>query len=250
MSKKGVSRFFMTVGSMIILFAFNFINLNLIGCGTDEAETESETEQLTDEEQKNLIRFVEYVLFPTTPYIDKSWVEIVPEEEVAEGEPIDFAAETAAIQQTFNEFYNAYNINSARAVLDTFWSRGIRFQGKLSKATARSYIETRFVEAKRGGGKAAWGPTPELAAFYIRRAYVQAPYPEASAYGFNGPSVSFDGDVVNPFNAITYLYLVKQGGRWLINQLSTVSPPQKYFDDPEYEAPLTTIEWTPLPANR
>ena len=240
-------QFFRAAMSMVALLAFIFINLNLIGCGADETETEDEVGQLTDEERKDLLRFVEYVLFPTTPYIDKSWVEIVPEEEVTEAEPIDFATETAAIQQTFTEFYNAYNANSTRATLGVLWSRGIRFQGKLSASTTRSYIENAFIEAKRAGGTAAWGPTPTLTAFYIRHAHVQAPYPEASAYGFNGPGIIFDSGRASYPSTITYLYLVKQGGRWLINQLSTGSPPQKYFNDPKYKAPATTIDWTPLP---
>ena len=222
MGKKSVSRFFMTTALITALFAFNFTSLNLIGCGADEAETEGGIEQLTDEEQKDLLRFVEYVLFPTSPYVDKSWVEKVPEEEVAEN-PIDFATETAAIQQTFTEFYNAYNARDKRAALATFYSHGIEFRVKgrelFSKATVRSFLEIQ---------KDTWGPTPTLAEFYIRRANVKAPYPEASAYGFNGPGGG----------GVTYLYLIKQGDRWLINQLSAKgSSISKYFDDPKYKAP-------------
>ena len=220
----------MTAALIIALFAFISSSLNLIGCGADEAETDGRTEQLTDEEQKKLLRFVEYVLFPSTPYIDKSWVEIVPEDEVAEN-PIDFATETAAIQQTFTEFYNAYNAHDTRAVLATFYSHGIEFRVKdkdaLGKSTVRTSIESIFVEARRSGIESRWGPTPKLTEFYIRRAYVKAPYPEASAYGFNGPD-GIQG---------TFLYLIKQGDRWLINQISAGgSSIGKYFSDPKYKA--------------
>ena len=234
--EKRIPRFFIIAISTVVLLTFSFASLNLIGCGSDEAETVSQITELTDEEQKDLLRFVEYVLFPTTPYIDKSWVEVVPEEEVAEGEPIDFATETAAIQQTFTEFYNAYNAHDTRDVLATFWSQGIEFRVKskkaTGKATVRTAIESIFVEARRLGFESRWGPTPTLEEFYIRRAHVKGPHPNASAYGFNGPDGSLG----------TYLYLIKQGDRWLINQLATGSPPQKYFDDPKYKAPGTTIE--------
>lgn len=223
MGKKRVPQHFITVAVIIVLIVLNFICLNLIGCGGDEAETVSETEQFTDEEQRKLLRFVEYVLFPTSPYIDKSWVEIVQEDEVAE-KFIDYATETAGIQQTFTEFYNAYNAHDTRAMLATLYAHGIEVQiwgpKRYSKATVRSALEN---------VKGSWGPSPMLADFYIRPANVKAPYPEASAYGYNGPG---------GFGGITYLYLIKQGDRWLINQISTGSLSiSKYFDDPKYKAP-------------
>ena len=221
MGEKRIPRFFTTMQLIIPLFALNFTSLHLIGCGADETETENQITELTDEEQKKLLRFVEYVLFPTTPYIDKSWVEIVPEEEVAEAF-IDFATETAAIQQTFNEFYNAYKAGDVRTILANFYSHGLIFQcvdhgvvqTKFSMATMKSSLES--------GCGIPWG-TPVLTEFYIRRQNVQAPYPEASAHNSSG----------------IYVYLIKQGNKWLINQfgIRTTAAIRKYFDDPKYKAP-------------
>jgi len=98
MNQKKIAVLFRRQGPRILLFINIFASLNLISCGADESETDGGIKQLTQEEQKDLVRFVEYVFFSTAPYVDKSWVETdVPEDEVAEN-LIDFATETAAIQ--------------------------------------------------------------------------------------------------------------------------------------------------------
>ena len=109
MNQKEISVFFVSAVLIMVLIATGFVSLNLMGCGADEAETGEGIKKLTGEEQKDLARFVEYVFFPTSPYVDKSWVEIVPEEEVAKGTPIDFPTETAAIQQVYTKVYSAWN---------------------------------------------------------------------------------------------------------------------------------------------
>ena len=207
------------------LFVIGFAGLNLIGCGADEAETGAGINQLTPEEQKDLARFVEYVFFSTAPYIDKSWVETdVPEDEVAD-KPIDFATETAAIQQVYTEFYNAYNAGDTDAVLANFYVHGLEFQRRcidrvivraISKVTMRACLDVTCDEKDaRVIGLGAWGPTSLLTEFYIRPQNVRAPWPEASAKGFN----SISGTTDSP--GVTCLYLIKQGDKWFINQLVT-----------------------------
>ena len=111
MNKKEISVFFTSVVLIMVLITIGFVGLNLIGCGSDEVETGEGIKKLTGEEQKDIARFVEYVFFPTSPYIDKSWVETgVPEDEVAE-KLIDFPTETAAIQQIYTQVYSAWNAN-------------------------------------------------------------------------------------------------------------------------------------------
>lgn len=218
MNKQKISVFFVNVILIMFLTVVGFAGLNLIGCGTDETETNGGTKQLTQEEQKDIARFVEYVFFPTSPYVDKSWVETdVPEDEVAE-KLIDFATETAAIQRIYTNVYNAANAGDTNAVLANFSSRGFEFRlgdlKTISKLTMKSY----WLEDRGGSGL---GGSPVLSEFYIRPAYVYAPYPEASA---NRPGV--------------YIYLTKQVGKWSIHQLAINAPrPSKYFTDLKYKAP-------------
>lgn len=217
MNKKEISVFFTSAVLIMALITIGFVGLNLIGCGSDAAETGSGAKQLTQEEQKDIARFVEYVFFPTSPYVDKSWVEVVPEEEVAE-KLIDFATETAAIQQVYTEVYNAAKAGDTRTVLANFSPRGFEFRlgdlKTISKLTMKSY----WLEDRGGGGL---GLSPILSEFYIRPKNVHAPYTEASA---NRTGI--------------YIYLTKQAGKWSIHQLAiNTPPPSKYFTDLKYKVP-------------
>ena len=217
MSEKETSVFFVKIVQMIILFTIGFVGLNLTGCGGDETETGDGTKQLTVEEQKDIARFVEYVFFPTSPYVDKSWVETdVPEDELASN-PIDFAAETAAIQQVYTEVYNAANAGNSRAVLAHFSTRGFEFRWGQFKTFSKATMQAYWLEDRSGSGL---GSSPILSEFYIRPANVQVPYPEASA---NRVGIK--------------IYLTKQGGKWSIHQLAIYAAPSKYFSDLKYKAP-------------
>lgn len=217
MNEQKISVFFLNVVLIMFLTAVSFAGLNLIGCGTDETETDEGTKQLTQEEQKDIARFVEYVFFPSSPYVDKSWIEIVPEEEVVK-KFIDFATETSAIQQVYTNVYNAANAGDTNAVLANFSSRGFEFRIGDLKTISKLRMKSHWLEDRGGSGL---GGSPVLSEFYIRPAHVHTPYPEASA---NRTGV--------------YIYLTKQGGKWLIHQLAiNAPPPSNYFTDLKYKAP-------------
>lgn len=233
--KKKVSLFFVRAVPVIILLATSFASLNLISCGADEAETDDGTKQLTAEEQKDLARFVEYVFFPTSPYVDKSWVETgVPEDELASN-PIDFPTETAAIQQIYTEVYNAWEARDFETVASYFYPSTIRVVflcgGELGVFPRRllSKVSLRNPYNVCNGGFGKLSSTSLLTEFYIRRKDVQAPWPEASA-------ITADK---------TYIYLTKQGDRWYMNELVVTGnhsytdrrDVRKYFDDPRHKAP-------------
>ena len=222
---------------MIILFAIGFMSLACIGCGADEAEESGGTEQLTTEEQKDLARFVEYVFFPTSPYVDKSWIETgVPEAELASN-PIDFPTETAAIQRIYTEVYNAWEARDFETVASYFYPSTIRCVficsgGELAEGFARRVLSKTSIRNPYNvcnGGFFKLSSTPELTDFYIRRANVQTPWPEASAKTADK----------------TYLYLMKWGDTWYMNELVVTDnhsytdkgDTRKYFDDPKYKAP-------------
>ena len=244
MNKKKMSLFFVRALPVIILLITGFASLNLISCGADETETDDGTNQLTAEDQKDLARFVEYVFFPTSPYVDKSWVEIVPEDEVVE-KLIDFAAETAAIQQVYTEVYNAWEARDFETVAAYFYPSTIRFVflcrgGELGGASPRRLLSTYSIRRPWnvcGGAQEKDGPNPLLplssnpllTEFYIRRKNVQVPWREASAKTADK----------------TYIYLTKRGDRWYMNELVVTGnhlytdrgEVRKYFDDPKYKVP-------------
>lgn len=218
---------------MILLFLIGFANWNLIGCGSDETETDDGTNQLTTEEQKHIARFVEYVLFPSSPYVDKSWVETdVPEDEVAK-KLIDFETETAAIQQVYTQVYNAWEARDFDTAASHFYPpSGIRFVFPCGRGTilVLSTYEMRKPWNQCGGAQEKDGPNPLgplssnslLTEFYIRRANVRVPWPEASAKTADN----------------VLIYLTKQGDRWFMNELvRSKHSARKYFDDPKYKAP-------------
>ena len=230
MNKKKISVFFVNAELIMVLTAIGFAGLNLTGCGTDETETDGGTKQLTQEEQKDIARFVEYVFFPTSPYVDKSWVETdVPEEELAKGTPIDFPTETAAIQQVYTEVYSAWNTRDFEAVAANFYPSTIRFVfmcgGELGvfprKLLSKVSLRNPYNVCNRGFKSLS--STHRLAEFYIRRGNVQAPWPEASAKTADN----------------THIYLTKRQDRWYMNELIVTGryDTRKYFDDPKYKAP-------------
>ena len=229
MNEKEISLFFVKPLPSLLLFALAFVGVNLIGCGADETETDAGTKRLTTEEQKDIARFVEYVFFPTSPYIDKSWVETgVPEDELASN-PIDFPTEMAAIQQVYTEVYNAWEARDFERVATHFYPSTIRFVfrcgGELGEFTRRllSKVSLRNPYNVCNGGFAKLSSTGLLTEFYIRRKNVQAPFPEASAKTADN----------------TYIYLTKRGDRWYLNELvvTTIADTRKYFDDPRHKAP-------------
>ena len=66
------------------------VSICLLSCGDVDLD-------IDQEQTEEPLKFIEFVLFPTAPYIDKSYVEKVPEEEVVVGQ-IDFDAEKEEIR--------------------------------------------------------------------------------------------------------------------------------------------------------
>lgn len=205
---------------------------------------------VSDEESKERLRFAEFILFPTAPYVDKSYIEEVPEDEIAFSE-IDFETEIAAIQQVYNDFYNAYNdkdMSGISKILYTGPHIDIGFYLKkcdefTNRATNWTTVNTIITASwSTAPCPQKWGPNPTLKEFYIRPKNINAPWDEASAKGFN----CWGGTTDRPGE--TYLYLVKIKNKWLIYQLASLSPEDaaiyrgkpplpKYFNDSKYKTP-------------
>ncbi len=240
MSENRVVSFTTTVLLLIGMLSF------ILSCG-----------DLSDEETKDRLRFAEFFFFPTAPYIDKSYVEEVPADEIASSE-IDYESEKAAIQQVYSEFYQAFNdrdMSSLKKIMYTgvniefgvyVTHDGIIVEPYIASnwITIRDMLQCLWSKAPCAESlyNVFWGPNPILSEFYIRPKNVNAPWDEASAKGFNCGT----GDVHNPGE--TYIYFVKINGKWLIYQLVSLDaevapiyngkpPIDKYFNDTKYKAP-------------
>ncbi len=238
MTEKKVTSFATTVLLLIGMLSF------ILSCG-----------DLSDDETTERLQFAEYFFFPTAPYINKSYIEEVPADEVASSE-IDYEAEKAAIQQVYSEFYKAFNDRDMNSIKNLMYT-GIDIEfgvyvledGVIAPyhssnwITIRSMLECLWSEVPCGESmfNVFWGPNPTLSEFYIRPKNVNAPWDEASAKGFN----SGDGNVNKPGE--TYVYFVKINDEWEIYQLASLAtevaprfnepPIDRYFSDAKYKAP-------------
>ena len=189
---------------------------------------------IDQEQTEKPLRFIEYVLFPTAPYIDKSYIEKIPEDEVAVKQ-IDFEAEKQAIQQVYSAFIKAYieeDMTALRETLDI--STGIEWGTDTTGIVhgwnnVKIYIQENWFFVNCKGD-----PNAELTDFYIRPKNVRVPWIEASAKGpmfYYIPGwVLLDGAC---YTEIGRFYFTKKSGEWRIHQIDG----SKYFADPKYKAP-------------
>ena len=188
-----------------------------------DVDNEGVTEQL---------QFAEFFFFPTAPYIRKSYIEHVPDEEVATRQ-VDFEAKIAAIQEIYTAFIKAYgeeDMSALTKTLDT--SQGIEW-GTLTGHShgwnnIKGFLEAKWIKTDcEADPKGEW----ELTDFYIRPKDIKVPWEEASATGsmfFQDPG-SF-ACVIQPAS----FYLTNkssQAPKWRIHQING----SRYFTDPKYK---------------
>ena len=152
-------------------------------------------------------------------------VKVIPvritEPAVAARQPIDFAAEKAAIQAVYSEFYKAFNDNDLKAIGETFRTNdpkvalGTIFAGNEPVPIAFGWtnvkvaIEGLWIGIGTKGSK--WGRDDVLKDFWIR---YKGRKLEASAIGYNCYKGSFPGE--------THLYLMKEEkDGWKIHELDS-----------------------------
>ena len=201
------------------------VSVCLLSCG-DEIDFDIDPEQ-TEEP----LKFIEFVLFPTAPYVDKSYIERVPEEEVAVRQ-IDFEAEKQAIQQVYRAFIKAFVEEDMTALQQTLdISGGVEFGTYITGVVygwndIKTYIQGRWEELDCQGDL-NW----ELIDFYIRPENVSAPWAEASA---KGPMFYYTPDLPSRcFDALGRFYFTKKSGKWRIHQIDG----SKYFTDNQHKVP-------------
>ena len=214
-------------GTEIAVLLVITLSVCLLSCGDVELD-------IDQEQTEEPLKFIEFVLFPTAPYIDKSYIEKVPEDEVAV-RYIDFEAEKQAIQQVYSAFIKAYieeDMTALRETLDT--STGIEWG---TDTTGNVYgwhnVET-YIQTNWSISDCEGDPNWELTDFYIRPQNVRGPWTEASA---KGPMFYYAPDAVLVVGAcrteIGRFYFTKKSGVWRIHQIDG----SKYFVDDKYKAP-------------
>ena len=206
------------------------VSVCLLSCGDVDLD-------IDQEQTEEPLKFIEFVLFPTAPYIDKSYVEKVPEEEVVVRD-LDFEADKKAIQEVYNAFIKAHIEENMTAFQETLDISGSIEYGTTTGIVygwndVKIYIQgnwERSVCHLLYPGNWKW----ELTDFYIRPENVSAPWVEASA---KGPMFYYLPDELPEefvcFVAIGRFYFTKKSGEWRIHQIDG----SKYFTDNQHKAP-------------
>ena len=195
----------------------------LLSCGDVDLD-------IDQEQTEKPLRFIEFVLFPTAPYVDKSYIEKIPEEEVVV-KRIDFEAEKQAIQQVYSAFIKAYAAEDMTALQETLdITQSIEYGTTTGIVygwnDVKIYIQGRWEELDCQGD-----PNWELIDFYMRPENVSVPWVEASA---KGPMFYYTPDLPSKcYNALGRFYFSKKSGQWRIHQIDG----SKYFTDNQHKVP-------------
>ena len=211
-------------GTGIALLLSITVSACFLSCGDVDLD-------IDQEQTEEPLKFIEFVLFPTAPYIDKSYVEKVPEEEVVVGQ-IDFDAEKEEIQQIYTAFIRAYvnkDMTTLSKTLDI--AEGIEYGTTTGIVygwnDVKIYIRANWVKEIADCQN---NPNWELTDFYIRPQNISAPWKEASA---KGPMFYYNLATNECYNATGRFYLTKKSGEWRIHQIDG----SKYFTDDQHRVP-------------
>lgn len=187
---------------------------------------------ISDEETKDRIRFAELFFFPTVPYIDKSYLEEVPDDEVTSSE-IDYETEVAAIQDVYKTFIDAY-VSKDMDRLSELFDRAASMEYGTTTGIVYGWNDIKsYIQANWSGEWAAdciSEPNWELTDFYYRPKNVKYNYAEVSA---KGPMFYYAVDRPICYDEIGTYYFTKRSGKWRIHQIDG----SRYFTDPQYKVP-------------
>ena len=179
----------------------------------------------TDEQ----LRFAEFFFFPTAPYIDKSYVEKISEEELA-SKQIDFEVEKQAIQEVYSNFHKAFMEEDMKALTKTLDIRqGIEYGTTTGIVYGWNDIKI-YIEANWEKSDCRDDPNWVATDFYIRPKNIQSPWMEASVTGI---TFYYDPGSHTCYVGLAQFYFTKRSGKWRIHQINGT----KYFSDDKYFAP-------------
>lgn len=215
MTESNVISFSTTVLLMIVMLSF------ILSCG-----------DLSDDEITDRIRFTEFFFFPTAPYIDKSYIEKVPADEVASLN-IDYDVEIEAIQDVYRTFIDAYVAKDMDTLSETFDRASSMEFGTTTGIVygwnnIKSYIQTNW--SGEWDADCNSEPNWKLTDFYYRPKNVKYNYTEMSA---KGPMFYYLADRPICYDEIGTYYLTKKSGKWRIHQIDG----SRYFTETQYKVP-------------
>jgi hypothetical protein len=202
------------------------VSVYLLSCGDIDLD-------IDQEQTEEPLRFIEFVLFPTAPYVDKSYIEKVPEEELAIKQ-IDFEAEKKAIREVYSAFIKAYSEKDMEALSKTL-DLAVGMEYGTATGTVYGWNDVKiYIQANWEKYDCEGGSNWELIDFYIRPKNVSAFWTEASVKGpmFYYRPGAFDRKLAC-YNAIGRFYLTKKEDKWRIHQIDGT----KYFVDNKYKTP-------------
>ena len=212
-----------SLGTGIVVLLLITLSLCLLSCGDVDLD-------LDQEQTEEPLTFIEFVLFPTAPYVDKSYIEKVPEDEVAV-KHIDFEADKQAIREVYGAFIKAFveeDMTALRETLDI--AHGIEFGTTTGIVygwyNVQVYLQARWLEELVVDCQS--DPNWKLTDLYIRPKNISAFWTEASV---RGPTFYYTPDVpARCYSALGRFYLTKKSGEWRIHQIDG----SKYFADETY----------------
>ena len=211
-------------GTEIVVLLVITVSVSFLSCGDLDLDID---EKQTEEP----LKFIEFVLFPTAPYVDKSYIEKIPEDEVAVRD-IDFETETAAIREVYSAFIKAYVEEDMTALQETLdITAGIEYGTTTGVVygwnNVKVYIRANWEKAGANcQSNSNWEPTD----FYIRLENVSASWREAS---IKGRMFYYNVATDECYNDTGRFYLTKKSGKWRIHQING----SKFFFDPKYKVP-------------
>ena len=209
-------------GTEMALLWMITLSVCLLSCGDVDLD-------IDQEQTEEPLKFIEFVLFPTAPYIDKSYIEQVSEEELARRE-IDFEVEKQAIQEVYSNFIKAHIKEDMQALTKTLdRAEGIEY-GTTTGIVYGWYNVKIYIEVNWGKYDCQGDPNWALTDFYIRPKNVKAPWIEASA---TGPMFYYDPGSDLCYVDIGRFYFTKRSNKWQIHQINGA----KYFNDGTYRMP-------------
>lgn len=208
-------------GTEITVLLVITISLCLLSCGDVELDIDKE-------QTEEPLKFIEFVLFPTAPYVDKSYIEIIPPEEVVVGQ-IDFDTEKEEIQRIYTAFIRAY-VNKDMTTLEKTFDITQSIEYGTTTGIIYGWNDVKiYIQANwlKEGADCQNNPDWKLTDFYIRPRNVSAPWKEASA---KGPMFYYNLATNECYDATGHFYLTKKSGEWRIHQIDG----SKYFTDETY----------------
>ena len=217
-------------GTEIVVLLVITLSVCLLSCG----DVELDIDQKQTEEP---LKFIEFVLFPTAPYVDKSYIEKVPPEEVVVGQ-IDFDTEKEEIQRVYTAFIRAY-VNKDMTTLEKTFDITQSIEYGTTTGIIYGWNDVKILYssklAERGRG------LPEQSGLETDRFLHPPSKCECTLEGSKckrDPCSTTTWRLTHVTTPPGIFYLTKKSGEWRIHQIDG----SKYFADEDLQSAITVSD--------